>query len=199
MIVSHFKCPLNYDSFAMTTILKYLSTFIGLSLSLLVYADEDQLLTDGRVLRSQCIASDKIDASVPAIEFYFGASTCIDAKQYEAAAELYIRGKLYGSFDTRRVPNKSAHNMLDVLDKSLFERFNEEQLKEFKSLETSKTLDICNYPNKIVAPNYPPFYMVGFVLGKPGGKSQELFKKDIDITKTWDDVVQSFCNDDKQF
>jgi hypothetical protein len=96
-----------------------------------------------------------------------GMEKCMQLKQYEKAARLFAIAGVFGTYDTYRVKDKSAHQALLVLQQNIFMNFEESiqndllnsLKKELKS--GSKELSaICNAIQQVGTPKYYPKYMI---------------------------------------
>lgn len=96
-----------------------------------------------------------------------GIGKCIELKDFDKAAKLFAISGVYGTYDTYRVKDKSAHQALLVLQQGILLNI-EEKDKEPLISSLNKTLEkdseelnsVCHTIRKIGEPNYYPKYMI---------------------------------------
>lgn len=110
--------------------------------------------------------SDVTNENNPA-DIFNGMRKCMQQKDYKNAARLFAIAGVYGTYDSFRVKDKTAHQALLVLQQSIFFDFSEEEQNSLmshleKELEkgSSNLNEVCQIIRKIGAPKYFPKYMV---------------------------------------
>lgn len=96
-----------------------------------------------------------------------GMGKCIELKDFDKAAKLFAISGVYGTYDTYRVKDNSAHQGLVVLQQNILMNI-EEKDKESLISSLNKTLErgskelteVCQAIRQIGAPNYFPKYMI---------------------------------------
>jgi hypothetical protein len=96
-----------------------------------------------------------------------GMGKCIELKDFDKAAKLFAISGVYGTYDTYRVKDKSAHQGLLVLQQNILMNI-EEKDKESLISNLNKTLEkdskelteVCEAIRQIGMPNYFPKYMI---------------------------------------
>ncbi|MGB6093300.1 MAG: hypothetical protein WBF83_06035 [Moheibacter sp.] len=127
-----------------------------------------------------------------------GMRKCIEIKDFEKAAKLFALGSVYGTYDSYRVEDKTAHQaILVILDNNLSDISNEDEQAFVKNLHenfekgSEKLNVICQEIQNVGIPAYYPRYMIqhginafldedgdGLVEGFNSEESWELVLKD---------------------
>ncbi len=96
-----------------------------------------------------------------------GMGKCIELKDFEKAAKLFAISGVYGTYDTYRVKDKSAHQALLVLQQNIFMNVDEDDKNSLlnslkKTLEkgSDELNDVCQAIKEIGVPAYHPRYMI---------------------------------------
>jgi hypothetical protein len=96
-----------------------------------------------------------------------GMGKCIELKDFDKAAKLFAISGVYGTFDTYRVKDKSAHQALLVLQQNILMNIEEKDMESLisslnKTLEigSAELTDVCQTIRQVGVPNYYPKYMI---------------------------------------
>ncbi len=114
-----------------------------------------------------CVELSEITNEYNPADILTGMGKCIELKDFDKAAKLFAISGVYGTYDTYRVKDKSAHQALLVLQQNILMNIKEKDKKSLinslnKTLEKdSKELNnVCQTIRKIGKPNYYPKYMI---------------------------------------
>lgn len=96
-----------------------------------------------------------------------GMGKCIELKQFTKAARLFAISGVYGTYDTYRVKDKSAHQALIVIQMGILGNIDEndknnltESLKKELKAGSKELRTICQTIQQIGIPKYHPTYMI---------------------------------------
>lgn len=118
---------------------------------------------------------------------------CLDDKHFNKAANLYILGMSYGYFDSKRVSDKTSHQVVMILMRNAFRGQNKEIRKSIKH-NITKTLkdnsEICQEIRKIGPPSYNPKYMLSHGMSNfVGSATKSGFVDGFDENKVWQETI----------
>src|SRR5438309_11368023 len=105
---------------------RHLFVIVGLSLVLSWHARAD---TEGR-----CGRLAPADSQQTPVQLYQRLSDCAAEGQYGAAIDFYALAGVYGRYDTYRVADVSAHQVVGALKNAAFARIPPTQKAEFQKL-----------------------------------------------------------------
>lgn len=114
-----------------------------------------------------CIELSEVTNAHNPADILTGMGKCIELKDFDKAAKLFVISGVYGTYDTYRVKDKSAHQGLLILQQNILmdiEQKDQESL--FSSLsktlkkESQELAAVCQTIRQIGIPNYFPKYMI---------------------------------------
>lgn len=137
-----------------------------------------------------CVALSEVTNEQNPADILTGMEKCIKLKDFDKAAKLFVISGVYGTYDTYRVKDNSAHQALLVLQQNILMNI-EEKDKESLINSLNKTLEkdseelnsVCQTIRKIGVPNYYPKYMIqhgiqAFMDNKGDGLIEEFNSKE---------------------
>jgi len=148
-----------------------------------------------------CIELSEVTNEHNPADILTGMGKCIELKDFNKAAKLFAISGVYGTYDTYRVKDISAHQALLVLQQNILINIEE---KEGESLMSSlnKTLkkgskeltEVCQSIQQIGKPNYFPKYMIqhgiqAFMDNEGNGLVEEF-----DSEESWDLVLTNYLH-----
>ena len=96
-----------------------------------------------------------------------GMAKCIEQKDFRKAVRLFAIAGVYGTYDTYRVKDKSAHQALIVLQQNILMDISEKdknnliaEIKQTLDKSSSELNDVCEKIRKVGIPKYHPKYMI---------------------------------------
>lgn len=130
------------------------------------------------------------------VDLYESLTRCVAAGQYEAAVDYYALAGVYGRYDTYRVADTSAHQIVGVLKNAALGDVPPLQKAEFQKFasetydNTAKHQTLCERAKAIGKPKYFPAYMVAHGLNSAidalqGGASSVVLVTPFDADSAW--------------
>ena len=114
-----------------------------------------------------CVELSEITNEHNPADILTGMGKCIEIDDFEKAAKLFAISGVYGTYDTYRVKDKSAHQALLVLQQNIFMNVDEDDKNSLlnnlkKTLEkgSDELNEVCQTIREIGAPAYHPRYMI---------------------------------------
>lgn len=113
-----------------------------------------------------CLSVSEIRSTLTPFELYRALPACIDIGNFEQAALLYGLAGVYGRFDSLRVADASAHQVLRVLKDAAFAAAVGKQKSAFQSYagalvdDANRKEELCRRVEQIGPPQYYPSYMI---------------------------------------
>lgn len=172
--------------FVGATVLAVLATI--LILPLLIQGRSDGLSHD-------CIAQDEITSLVTPAELYTSVPYCVAEGEYESAAYLIEFAIVFGRFDTYRVPDVTAHQVIPGLRFSVLSQVDAEKLSALQQavdeLNDDKGLmqTYCQRLKSVGKPDYHPEYMIHH--GMAALMGEDKFAT-IDEDNVWIEVLSEY-------
>jgi hypothetical protein len=129
-----------------------------------------------------CVEIARLSARNTPADILPGMRQCIDGGDYRRAARLYAVAHLYGRFDTLRVPDERAHQViadllhqyLGPLDKDTAAKF-QSNVREM-SASPEGLMALCTQVRALGPPAYAPTYMSPDAALKPGFDAQTAWR-----------------------
>ena len=123
-----------------------------------------------------------------------GVRQCLDAHDYARAARLFAVSDAYGRFDTLRVRDVTAHEVIPALDSAYLGSADQDSkaqlLVTVKELSASSAdlLSLCRQVRALGPPTYYPTYMTlhGLLSGQQAG-----LKRDFNRGAAWESALQA--------
>jgi hypothetical protein len=143
-----------------------------------------------------CVDISSLTSQNTPAEILPGVRQCIDAHDYERAARLFAVADVYGRFDTLRVPDISAHEVIPALEYAYLGQTDKDSaakaqgtVKEI-SASSGQLRQLCTQVRALGPPTYYPTYMtlhgMAAVTGQGGG-----LKRDFDRTSAWEYALKT--------
>ena len=159
------------------------------------YTTEGSLRADHPL---QCVPVSEITGKSSAADVTQGAVACLEAENYQGAAELVMVASAFAYFDTQRVSDPSAHVALqaifaDALSGQPQDRV-EKMLAAIQRLspDNSRHREICTSLLALGPPSYYPSYMIEHGMDAFTGSDSEPLVADFDAGKAWVDSLRTF-------
>ena len=146
-----------------------------------------------------CVDISTLTTRTTPVEMYSAVHKCIDDHQYDKASRLFAVAGVYGRFDTQRVADESAHQILPALRAGLFSQLDEESKRAFQdaakpySAGASGLTDLCAQIRKLGPPSYEPTYMTSHGLSATTGTGGGLIPG-FDAAKAWQFSLTNYLN-----
>lgn len=147
-----------------------------------------------------CIGLDELTNQNTPADIFPGVRKCIDAGEYEKAANLFAVAGVYGRFDTLRIVDKTAHQAIKALQLEYLSSIDKARAEEFQEAirgrldaDSSDLVRICDDIKKIGAPEYEPVYMlqhgISAFTGTGGG-----IKTDFNVAEAWAASLEDYLH-----
>ena len=115
----------------------------------------------------ECVELSKITNTHNPADILHGMKKCIEQKDFGKAVRLFAIAGVYGTYDSYRVKDKSAHQALIVLQQNNIMDSSEDNIKNLMA-ELKQTLkedstelkNVCEEIQKVGIPKYHPKYMI---------------------------------------
>jgi hypothetical protein len=182
----------------------FFTIVLSLSLSVTCFAQAQSIESEGNLASSNpidCVCLDSLSSKHSPADIYPGMLKCLEAENYEWAAQLFALAGVYGLYDTDRVKDKSAHQAIRVLQMEALSGLSESQQESFlkvmsKELKAgSKKLESnCAKIREIGPPSYHPTYMIQHGMSaftKEGGNG---LVEEFDSEKTWEKALNAYLH-----
>lgn len=144
-----------------------------------------------------CVDLSALSTGNTPADIYPAVQKCIDVQDYKRAARLFAVAGAYGRFDTLRVLDVSAHEVIPALQSVIFGQLEEKTVADFR--ETVKSLsagseghvELCAQIRKLGLPTYTPTYMtlhgMSEITGRGGG-----LKSNFNATEAWESALKTY-------
>jgi hypothetical protein len=146
-----------------------------------------------------CIDVGALTTRTTPVEMYAAVRKCIGDRQLSRAARLFAVAGVYGRFDTLRVADESAHQVIPALRHLLFSQLDETSTKEFQASAKSYSPggsdhdDLCVQIRTLGPPTYDPTYMLSHglsaITGNGGGVTPGF-----DAATAWQFSLSNYLN-----
>jgi hypothetical protein len=144
-----------------------------------------------------CVDISKLTSQNTPADIFPGVRECIDEHAYEQAAGLYAVAGVYGRFDTLRVADASAHEVIPALRELVLGNLDPKIAAEFmaviRKIGGSGLVRLCARVRALGPPTYYPTYMLAHGLSALTGQGGGL-KSDFDRGAAWDSALTTFLN-----
>jgi hypothetical protein len=150
-----------------------------------------------------CVSIDTLTNKHTPVDMFAGVVTCIENKDYEQGAKLYLLALTYAEFDSKRVVGLMAAEVVTALKLNTFSSLPENTMTDFR-FAVEATLGYadqksftCRALNNIGAPKYHPNYMINYGLAHLENNDNSLaLLVDFNEKKSWNEVVEKYskCN-----
>ncbi|MEN3324701.1 hypothetical protein VP395_13245 [Mariniflexile soesokkakense] len=134
-------------------------------------------------------------------DILIGMGKCMESKQFEKAARLFMIAGVYGKYDAFRVKDRSAHQAILVLQQNILLNVDESDrnslmnsLKKYLDPTSEEVTNVCQVIQQIGIPKYYPKYMVqhgiqAFLESEGNGLNMEF-----DSEKSWNLVLKNYLH-----
>jgi hypothetical protein len=134
-------------------------------------------------------------------DLYPSAEKCVRDERYADAAKLLIAARMFGKFDTLRVPDETAHDVAYVLQLHYLQELSDDQRSNL-SAALNKTVergshalrDLCTDMRRIGYPTYYPAYMVDHGMGSFTRGTDDKSVTSFDGEKAWDKLMADYLH-----
>lgn len=130
-----------------------------------------------------------------------GMQECIKLKDYTNAAKLFAIAGVYGTYDTYRVKDKSAHQALLVLQLNILEDMDEtvknsllESLEKVLKEGSENLNEVCQTIRKIGIPKYYPKYMIQHGMQAFAQNEGNGLNEKFDSQKSWSLALKEYLH-----
>ena len=110
-----------------------------------------------------CMERNEIKNTHTPADLFKSSAMCIEEEKYTQAVELYLVATAYGYFDSARVLDKTARDVLDVIKTDNFTNLDVSKRDKFAEALRARLDDMrssCSFLAKLGYPNYHPRYMI---------------------------------------
>lgn len=125
-----------------------------------------------------------------------GMRQCLDSHDYARAARLFLVADTYGRFDSLRVVDPTAGEVIPALESAYLESADRDSkarlLATAKEISASprELLSLCSQVRALGPPTYDPLYMTTHGLSAFKGKSAGV-KRDFQRNPAWESALKS--------
>lgn len=124
--------------------------------------------SEGRALsdESHCLSVSEIRSTLTPAELYGALPACVELGNFEQASFLYGLAGVYGRFDSLRVADASAHQILPALKNAAFAAITAKQKSAFQAYagalfdDANRREELCKQVAQVGPPQYYPKYMI---------------------------------------
>lgn len=148
-----------------------------------------------------CIAIASAKNTHTPADLYPGVAACVVTKQFRAGAYLEALAGVYGTYDTLRVADKSAHQAVLVLQMQARQRTPEADRVLFSqelrraSQDTGEVAEMCRQIRQLGPPSYHPDYMIQHGMGAfTGGNGDNGIVPGFDEKTGWEKSLTTFLH-----
>ena len=148
-----------------------------------------------------CVDISEVTNEHSPADILHGMGECLKIKKYEKAAKLFAIAGVYGTYDSYRVEDRSAHQALLVLQRNVILNTDESaQNGLMNNLKTqlesgSENLNtICQSIREIGIPNYYPKYMIQHGIQAFTKNEWDGLKADFDSEASWKLALESYLH-----
>ncbi|WKE67216.1 hypothetical protein PVT67_08260 [Gallaecimonas kandeliae] len=131
-------------------------------------------------------------------DIFSGVKKCLAEGKYDKAAKLYFAAISYGSFDTKRVSDQTAHQAISVLRMNVLGSQPQDALNKLQSKLKSLSSDntsLCGSLTKLGAPTYYPSYMIQHGMGAFSGQvAKNDLVENFDGKKAWQETLATIAH-----
>jgi len=141
----------------------------------------------------------KLTTRTTPVEIYGSARKCIEEHQLDRATRLFAVTGVYGRFDTQRVADESAHQVIPALRSLLFSQLDEPSKAAFQeaakkySAGSTELAVLCADIRRLGLPTYDPTYMISHGLTSITGNGAGV-TPGFDATKAWQFSLSNYLN-----
>ena len=121
----------------------------------------DEVRTPQKI--DKCLERLEIKNSLTPVQLYQSSATCIAEEKYTQAADLYLVAVAYGYFDTARVMDKTARDVLEILKMDNFGSLDVAKRDKFAQVlrnQLDNMRPMCQFLEILGKPGYHPRYMI---------------------------------------
>lgn len=153
-----------------------------------------------------CIELSEVKNSNNPADILIGTAKCIEQKQFDKAARLFMIAGAYGNYDISRVEDITAHNALSLLEQNLMSTLVEETKENlFSSLKKELKIDSfelnnnCQIIKEIGIPQYNPKYMIQYGVQVFSENEGNGLVENFNSDESWNTVLKSYlkCGEKK--
>jgi hypothetical protein len=145
-----------------------------------------------------CVDISMLNTTNTPTEILLGSRDCVDKKDFDRAVRLFAVAGAYGSFDSQRVPDVSAHEVIHAFQVELFGGLDSATTTEFqaayKKITASQELrQMCEQTRGLGRPTYYPTYMTMHGMGAFQGPDPGL-KRRFDGAAAWESALADYLH-----
>jgi len=114
-----------------------------------------------------CVELSEVTNAHNPADIIIGLGKCIELKDFEKAAKLFAISGVYGTYDSYRVKDKTAHQALLVIQQNVLMHIDEEDanslmasLEKTLAKDSKELAEVCEKIQEIGVPSYFPKYMI---------------------------------------
>jgi hypothetical protein len=159
---------LNFESSFMRFLTVAFSIFITSMTVMSSAAPLSSEESEGRALSDEfhCLSASEIRSTLTPADLYRALPACVEIGNFEQASFLYGLAGVYGRFDSLRVSDASAHQILPVLKNAAFAAISAKQKSAFQAYagalfdDANRREELCRKVAQVGPPQYFPKYMI---------------------------------------
>ena len=147
----------------------------------------------------ECVSLSEVSSNHNPADILNGMAKCIKIEEYNKAARLFAIAGAYGTYDTYRVKDKTAHQALLMLQQNVFSSFDENQtdllfqsLKKELESNSENLTKICSKIKEIGKPVYHPTYMIQHGIRAFTDNKGNGIVEDFDSIESWILTMSSY-------
>ncbi len=143
-----------------------------------------------------CIPGSSVTAQYTPADLYPAFAKCVMADRFAEATDLYAFAFAFAVYDTKRVPDKTAHQAIMVLQLENMSALPDEKKRAFGEYfervsvpGSPSATAICDELRRVGPPQYEPRYMIQHGMGAASGQPSAP-PSDFDSAATWSAVLK---------
>jgi hypothetical protein len=145
-----------------------------------------------------CVDIAALNSKNTPTEILLGSRECVDKKDFDRGVSLFGVAGVYGRFDSQRVPDVSAHEVIPAFQSAVFGNLDSETAAAFqaarKNLANSpKLVQMCAQIRKLGPPTYYPTYMIAHGMGAFLGSGPGLVAN-FDSAAAWESALATYLH-----
>ena len=150
-----------------------------------------------------CVELSEVTNQHNTADIFNGMEKCIELKDFKKAAKLLDIARIYGSYDTSRVKDRSSHKIFLLIIAKMDIKLNQnkgdkERLFAYRDKLHKKGSEelknLCKDIQKIGIPQYFPRYMIQNGMHAFIKKEGYGIVENFDSKKSWDEIFKSYLD-----
>jgi hypothetical protein len=145
-----------------------------------------------------CVDISSLNSKNTPTEILLGSKDCLDQNDLSRSARLFGVAGVYGRFDSQRVPDVSAQEVIPAFQSALFGNVDSKTAAAFQATfkgidESHELVEMCAQIRRLGPPMYYPTYMISHGMGAFLGPDRGL-KRNFDSAAAWESALKSYLH-----